>query len=87
MLEQILDADPESLRELREVEHRDIPHAALDAAHIGAVNLAQVGERLLGELPLLAQGADALPETAEDGVGCLRHPEMVGGCGLLGHGR
>jgi len=80
--------DAEALGELGEVQDRDVPQAALNAAHVAAVDAAGVGGGLLREPSLRAEVADTRAKAFEDRVArCLRHPLMVRTRGLIGHGR
>jgi hypothetical protein len=56
----------ESLGELVNVEQRDVPLAALHAAHIVAVQTGKFGQPLLREFSLLAECPQAVAEPVED---------------------
>jgi hypothetical protein len=52
----------------RDMKDRDVTKTALDAGHVGAIDVRQIGERLLRESLLPAELADGRPELPEERI-------------------
>src|SRR5687768_8224225 len=65
-LKQRVRLDLQGLRDLHDVHERHIPLGAFDLADVVAVETGQLSERLLREISLRPQLAEAFAEEAED---------------------
>ena len=77
----------ERARDAVQMNHGDVPNAALDARHVRPVDLRFGRERFLGEMMILSQRANALSDSPQQRVSRFWHQRMLLPGGLIVHGR
>lgn len=65
LLEKHSELDPEDLGDLPHIQNCDIPFAALNGADEGAMQIALIGELLLGETVNFPLSADLVPQSLQ----------------------
>jgi hypothetical protein len=67
-VEQIAERHLKGHGDPRDMKDRDVTKTALDARHVGPIDVRQIGERLLRESLLPAELADGRPELPEERI-------------------